>query len=1081
MKNFEKIVPAVALGVAMVGLGTADAHALETPAPATENENGTQEVTTTSGTAMDTQMKSLVRTAAASTESTSTEANNAEETDIIDNATPAAGAPKAKAAKETVTVENYGANLGAGNGIDNVVKFNGELEVTTTKTSVTNEKTGEEANYEDVDIKGGIKGEEPGTPFEEDGKKVGDAVDDSTGKDEDGNVTFDKGNFQTTIEQVFGDDFKSDSWKDDTKDGLGTITFETNKTVPKDLTDAEKDTFLKDVKGITKGDDGKYRNADGQVVNVAWGTGSTVTNTTTWTITIEKEEAGKQDDTVSDVSGSGSTVVKPDNSDSEDTLNAKDVLDGIKVNENGDVTFKGQEVQYVTRDTETGRVTSFQVGQFGDVGSTQTTYNITYRQDTGSIDALLGELNVVPSTSEEFFKLLPPELGFTLTSDGKILDKTGSKVIINWTGAPTYSYWDVEVKMTTKTLTELGTDSKPSTPDQIIPPSPEEIQGALTEAESSAKAEAEEKAKEDALLVANTAELKNQAILDAVTKAVTSDGTKLTDAQIAKIREAVERSEPNAEGVYSVVVGDTTYTVTVNVTIGDANITGETTGSSDSSKIEEGENAGTVIVIGTGNATASVTVTATVGIDISKTVDVDLDNRYQDGSEDSLGDKNFTPEYLEGLKENDLFDGGEVLEVSSKDGVYEIITEKKVTRDDGVTVTTTTTYNITVTTETHYKETDKAQKYEDAKFDAHFKDGTWTFDIGEAKSFVLKQNNQAYLYYDAAVYDTPEKVKALEAAIRAVDSSLGNKTINPFTFDFTSSEDHWLGTASNEQTRFNFVDGIVTVYSKKSDKADGLSHFITGPQIEETTTTTVDGKYSWEYKGSKDEVSNYNADGIAEANGKGDGSAQEELKPEIIRGDPAIPGEEAKYNEEKQYGSAYLVDWQYNGSLNYTYRTPGGIKVSFEGETSADRILDAKVTITPVTPTTPNRPTTPDEPTTDIPDEEPPLVDVPDEPGPDPDTPVVDIPDEEPPLVDVPDEDTPLVNVPETPTVTIPAEDVPLVKAPAPTPNTVEILEEEVPLADVPETGEAPTSLLAAAAACFSALGLGILKKRKED
>lgn len=194
---------------------------------------------------------------------------------------------------------------------------------------------------------------------------------------------------------------------------------------------------------------------------------------------------------------------------------------------------------------------------------------------------------------------------------------------------------------------------------------------------------------------------------------------------------------------------------------------------------------------------------------------------------------------------------------------------------------------------------------------------------------------------------------------------------------------------------------------------------------------------------------------------------------------------------------------QYNGSLGYKYSIPEEVTVgniiidldSSSKEVVATRTVAAKLSSTsvstrteegdPIVEVTPpsdnggggdNRtPTTPTPPV-DIPEEDPPLVDIPEE-----EPPLVDVPEEEPPLVDVPEEEPPLVDIPDTqpPKVTIPAQKVPLAKAP--TPNTVEILEEDVPLADVPETGESPMGLLAAAAACFSALGLGLLKKKHED
>lgn len=195
--------------------------------------------------------------------------------------------------------------------------------------------------------------------------------------------------------------------------------------------------------------------------------------------------------------------------------------------------------------------------------------------------------------------------------------------------------------------------------------------------------------------------------------------------------------------------------------------------------------------------------------------------------------------------------------------------------------------------------------------------------------------------------------------------------------------------------------------------------------------------------------------------------------------------------DTKEYQNA-ATGTQYGGSLSYTYDMAGDPTIEVTGETTLNRNVDVtldntSVTTTPATPTptpTPTpRPTPTPTPTptpppvVDIPEEDPPLVDIPEE-----EPPLVDIPEEEPPLVDIPEEEPPLVDVPDTQppkaTVTIPAEKVPLVKAPDP--STVEILDEEVPLADVPNTGETPMGLLAAAAACLSGLGLGLLKKRED-
>ncbi len=403
-------------------------------------------------------------------------------------------------------------------------------------------------------------------------------------------------------------------------------------------------------------------------------------------------------------------------------------------------------------------------------------------------------------------------------------------------------------------------------------------------------------------------------------------------------------------------------------------------------------------------------------------------------------------------------------------------TDNKVTIQTTITtdgVTTVKTYIFTFTTKTELDPKDSGKKWDSGELPWDENEKAWIFDLNGAGAFVVKQAKYAIICYDSSVY---EKDKLLD-----IFSPLdGNGIFKNCDIRYVSisdiQSDSCLGDlidvdTSNMDATIEILDGKVYIYGK-GGKEDGLSHFLRGPG----SITTIE--FDKSYGGNSS--SQYKVEGAVSVN------------------------VEVNVGESVEAGKGSASGVQYGGTLDYSYTTTQpGIEITVSGETEKHRDINVSLNSTPTTPTTPTTPpggggtpttppgggggtTTPTPPpVVDIPEEEPPLVDIPEEEPPlvdipEEEPPLVDIPEEEPPLVDIPEEQPPLVDIPNTqpPKVTIPAEKVPLVKAPDP--STIEILEEEVPLADVPNTGDTPMGLLAAAAACLSTLGLGILKKRED-
>ncbi len=390
-------------------------------------------------------------------------------------------------------------------------------------------------------------------------------------------------------------------------------------------------------------------------------------------------------------------------------------------------------------------------------------------------------------------------------------------------------------------------------------------------------------------------------------------------------------------------------------------------------------------------------------------------------------------------------------------------TDNKVTIQTTITtdgVTTVKTYIFTFTTKTELDPKDSGKKWDSGELPWDENEKAWIFDLNGAGAFVVKQAKYAIICYDSSVY---EKDKLLD-----IFSPLdGNGIFKNCDIRYVSisdiQSDSCLGDlidvdTSNMDATIEILDGKVYIYGK-GGKEDGLSHFLRGPG----SITTIEFDKS------------YGGNSSSQYKGEGAGSGNVEVN----------------VGESVEAGKGSASGVQYGGKLDYSYTTTQpGIEITVSGETEKHRDINVSLNSTPTPPTTPpgggggtTTPTPP--PVVDIPEEEPPLVDIPEEEPPlvdipEEEPPLVDIPEEEPPLVDIPEEQPPLVDIPNTqpPKVTIPAEKVPLVKAPDP--STIEILEEEVPLADVPNTGDTPMGLLAAAAACLSTLGLGILKKRED-
>lgn len=389
MKNMEKIIPAVAVSLAVAGVGGADALATELDTTA-QVPAETPEVTPAAANTMDTQIHTL-------TESGTEETKETKEAEETEEAAQDAG-------------KKLDANLSVDINGDGTVDatFNGQLSADTTpQPPVTDPVTGDVTNTENTNINGSIGATIPGTPFAEDQDAVDNTVEENTNTDSlTGEKTFDKDGFQAAIKEQFGEDIEFKPTQDETGKENG-FTFETSKTVDKPLSDAEKDTILA-ASGITRNAAGQYVNAAGTAVNVNWGEDrSTVTNTTTWTVTVTEIPAQEESGT-ENIGGDKGSVTIPDSSAGGQTADA--LIEGILAD------AENNPNKYTVDASEDGNTTTVTVK--GDNGQDAARYVITVTET----DLTQEELNAVDNAT--LVKLLGEDK-YELNADGKIVTRDG--------------------------------------------------------------------------------------------------------------------------------------------------------------------------------------------------------------------------------------------------------------------------------------------------------------------------------------------------------------------------------------------------------------------------------------------------------------------------------------------------------------------------------------------------------------------------------------------------------------------------------------------------------------------------------
>lgn len=1002
MKNFEKIVPVLASGLVVAGLGTADAFAAEndnipqepgapaevqkqkTSAPSTEIQGFT--TTDTEVTSDGKTQNTGVINFNVDSKGNATDDGSLTLTTIPDSATPRAAAPAPTNTDATIentdiTPDDSGTTIGSA---DDIKGENGKEGMTETEHS---------DGSTTIEIDGTVT-PAPSTPTDADKDKVKNEVSEIIGGN---NSSYNWDAIKKEIEGKYGTTVKNG---EDGNSFSFTFTESSNPNgTSKPLTPAELGVILGETLTPVTNEDGTtsytYKDTDGNTVTVQVNENKgTETSTTTWVVTVRET---KENETITGSESADNTIIIDTGDNSEEssgTLNVWEILGKIDVvNEkfgSDNATFKMDE------DGNVNKVT---------VGDGSIIYDITYEKKSDQINQKV-DLNAMGK--EAIFKLLFEGNSEFKYENGEIY-KNGSKVtLIEDENGLTATYYNITVIKTTQSGT---TDNR----------------------DTAAQAAKEEAAK--------------QAVVNALNNALGLTGDNAYTYET--LSESISVDLKN--NTWSVTLaGDKTYTGTLSDV--KATIDGEEVDIPD----------------------PDVPLTDGITIDGSASATVTVEEKISGTLSDSVsgtGVSGITADDVKSAKQGDLFGNtGEKIDSVDRDDKTVTI---KTTITEG-SVTTSKTYTFTLTSETVPITGDKGHKWNTNELPWDESERAWIFDLMGANAFVVNQAGTSIICYDSSVYsaDTDKGKQSLIDIFKDKLDGGGNYNsnkvkyiaINDIKSGFTLED--LTGVSGNGQSmkaQIKIENGKVYIYAViENGKVGGLSHFVRGPGS--TTIITVENDYS--------------GTSSSQYNGNGTGTGKVEVTP----------------GEFKETGRGTASGVQYSGSLDYSYTTtqPGYKVTVVDGSTQTVRKIYASLTSTTTTPgdnggdnggnggsdpTPPggngSDPTPPEE---EIPDTNPPLVDIPEE-----EPPLVDVPEEEPPLVDVPEEEPPLVDIPDTqpPTVTIPAQKVPLVKAP--TPNTVEILEEEVPLADVPETGESPMGLLAAAAACFSALGLGLLKKKRED
>lgn len=1022
MKNYEKIVPAVAMSLAVAGLGGINAFAEEaapaaSPADQNTGDNGTQQVAPASTDKLSTTTNSVVPSA-----SSAGDTSSASDTSSAGSDTSSAGGDTSKTktddaedhSKDTVVNEvkpgdGETGGEGGGNLIENgnydvnvnfdmngdktdgfEVNNNGGLSVESTPSTNPDGTTSETSDDVHIGTTDPITAED-GTPFTEDQEKVENATNVDQTKPDGSQKTAEeiKQDIQNAIKDAFEDGDGETSPKitvdfedvEDTEDGESKFSFSTSMTVDKPLSDTEKETVKNAVmaaNGITAGEDGKYYKGDVEV-EFNWGEdNSTVTNTTKWTVTIREVQDQTQ---TGDIIGGEGSIEKPP------------VEGDVEIDEpSGDITLDEDEFDSIVENANT---------QHGDKGGTEWTeewaddnysYKVEYTESSTTYGSGEGQTDFAHMSVKDIYDNLLDKSVFKWDEvNQKVVTVDGDHDVTFTTSADgltvtTYSY----------TVTKTEKPGEPETP--VAPPSDQELADAMEAA-------------------------RKNAIVDALTKALGADNKTAIEA-------ALENVTTDHAGAYTVTVDGKSYTVTVTdggytyVNPGD----NSSSGGSGSGSSDNGTTSGSGDVEISDGETPLAPLpdlpdgsTITGSADATVTVEEEVDLGEAGSGSGTVAGENVTLDQLNGLQNDADFLGGKVTNVDkTENGKIKVTTTK--TDDKGVTIETT--YTFTYTKQTTTVENNGADYGKEDGWNQQL--GAWVYDLNGADAFFFHQGQGAIIWSSG-----DKTIDELNQMFVNIKGGAGTKLGDAVFVDGKTDTDFWLNEyctnmpGGSGKVHIEIKDGKVYVYGKDG-KQDGLSYLVMGKGTTTTETTTLDGTYDWGAAGSQS----------VDYNGVGTGDAKH-----VVEGDgetvtaPSISGS--------------LSGTVYDGDLRYEYTIPGvGYEVSVDGETTAERSIDAEVTVSVV----------------EEDDEEP---EEPEEGGEEEDDDNGGGDD-----VEVPDEEVPLAELPELPDeeVEIPDEDVPLAETPD---EEIEIPDEDVPLANVPKTGDISPLLYAGAA--LSACGLTVL------